>query len=63
MNSGRKEGWIVFRFLEHELAGGASLNRMLNRIKEIILKSGRHLAEGGEKMAIKSFDSSRQKSS
>jgi len=32
----RKMGWIVFRFWEHELAGTASLNRKINRIKEII---------------------------
>ncbi len=32
----KKKGWTVIRFWEHELAGGASLSRKLNRLKSII---------------------------
>ncbi|MBT9132505.1 MAG: Very short patch repair protein [Firmicutes bacterium] len=35
----KKRGWIVFRFWEHELTGGASLSRKLNRMKEIVVAS------------------------
>jgi len=44
----KKRGWIVFRFWEHELTGGASLSRKLNRMKEIVATSGQHLAEDGK---------------
>lgn len=44
----KKKGWIVFRFWEHELVGGASLNRKLNRLKKIVAASGQHLSEGRE---------------
>lgn len=35
----KKRGWIVFRFWEHELTGGASLSKKLNRMKEIVVAS------------------------
>lgn len=41
----KKKGWIVFRFWEHELAGGAALSRKLNRMKTIIATNRRHLAK------------------
>lgn len=36
----KKKGWVVFRFWEHELAGGASLSRKLKRLKELVAASG-----------------------
>ena len=36
----KKKGWIVIRFWEHELTGGASLSRKLNRFKSIVTTDG-----------------------